>query len=125
MDTTQSNTTQSIGLAELLAQLRTEIKQSQENLHQSGEPPTIDWESAEIEISFGITKEADASGHLKLHIFAIQAGGSRKTEEIHRLTLHLKPHDASTGVARVRNKTNLSTPVAVARVSGLPEGQDF
>jgi hypothetical protein len=96
-----------IGLAELLAQVRAEIEQSREDLRASGKPAAIDWESAEIEVSFGVTKEIDASGKASFHIFAIEAGGKYNSQEVHRLTLRLKPHGesrvavAGSAVARV------------------------
>lgn len=82
----------SIGIADLLAQVRTEIDLAQDNLIRSGKEGAIEWESAEVEISFGVTKSADANGKVNFHIFAIEAGGEYKSEEVHRLTLRLKPH---------------------------------
>jgi len=83
---------ENIGLAALLAQVRAEIDLAQENLKMSGKPGALDWESAEIEISFGVSREVDAKGCVKFYVFAIEAGGSCKSEEVHRLTLRLKPH---------------------------------
>lgn len=87
-----------IGLAVLLAQVRREIEVAQENLKTSGKKAMLDWESAEIQISFGVTKQVDAKGEAKFYVFAIGAGGSYKSEEVHRLTLKLKPHDDDTSV---------------------------
>jgi hypothetical protein len=81
-----------IGLAALLTQVRSEIDLAQENLRKSGKPAALDWESAEIEISFGVKKEAEAKGGVEFYIFAIEAGGKYKSEEVHRLTLRLKPN---------------------------------
>ncbi|HEY1211099.1 MAG TPA: trypco2 family protein [Terracidiphilus sp.] len=116
-------TTKSIGLAELLAQVRAEIDQSQENLRKSGKPAAIDWESAEIEISFGVTKGGNAKGSANIHIFAIEVGGNYNSQEVHRLTLHLKPHEKSSADKKNSTKgTNRSVgsiPVAIAARSLL------
>jgi hypothetical protein len=89
------DTPKRIGLAELIAQVREEIEEAQEKLRASGKQAMIDWESAEIVISFGVTKGGNAKGSANIHIFAIEAGGEYKSEEVHRLTLRLKPHDDS------------------------------
>jgi hypothetical protein len=116
-------TPKSIGLAELLAQVRAEIDQSQENLRKSGKPATIDWESAEVEISFGVTTAADAKGKVSFHIFAIEAGANYNSQEVHRLTLHLKPHEKSSSDKKNRtngaNKPVGRIPVAIAARSLL------
>jgi hypothetical protein len=84
-----------IGLAELLFQLRGELDKAQEKLRTSGEAPAIDWESAEVEISFGVAKEAKAEGGVDFYVFSIGGGGKYKSEQVHRLKLQLKPHTGS------------------------------
>ncbi len=81
-----------IGLAELLGQIRAEIEESRGNLSKSGKKPLMDWESAEIEISFAVKKKGSAGGKAKFFVFAVEAGGEYKSEQIHRLKLQLKPH---------------------------------
>ena len=81
-----------IGLAELLAQIGVEIEESQSNLSKSGKKPLMDWESAEIEISFAVKKKVSGGGKAKFFVFAIEAGGEYKSEQLHRLKLQLKPH---------------------------------
>jgi Trypsin-co-occurring domain 2 len=84
-----------IGLAALLAQVRLEIDRAQDNLRKSNKAAALDWESAEIEVSFGIKKEVEGKGGVEFYVFAIEAGGSYKSEEVHRLTLKLKPSPGS------------------------------
>jgi len=81
-----------IGLAQLLGQVRAELEQARKNLRASGKDAMLDWESAEVEISFGVKKEAKGTAGVDFYIFAIEAGGGYKSEEVHRLTLRLKPH---------------------------------
>jgi hypothetical protein len=81
-----------IGLAELLGQVRDEIEESRSNLAKSGGKPLMDWESAEIEIAFTVTKKVSGSGKAKFLVFALEAGGDYKSEQVHRLKLQLKPH---------------------------------
>jgi hypothetical protein len=81
-----------IGLAELLGQIREEIEESRSNLRKSGKQPLMDWESAEIEISFTVAKNASGSGNAKFLVFAVEAGGDYKAEQVHRLKIQLKPH---------------------------------
>ena len=56
------DTRNSIGLAELITQVREEIEEAQDKLRASGKQAMIDWESAEIEISFGVTKGGQCKG---------------------------------------------------------------
>jgi Trypsin-co-occurring domain 2 len=81
-----------IGLAQLLGQIRAEIEESRSNLSKSGKEPLMDWESAEIEISFAVKKKGGAGAKAKFLVFAVEAGGEYKSEQIHRLKLQLKPH---------------------------------
>jgi len=97
----------SIGLADFLTQIRSEIELSQQNLKAQGKIAMLNLDSAEVEVSFGVKKEVTGSGGVEFYIFAIEAGGGHKSEEIHRLKLKLKPAG--------------STPVAVAEVED--EGQ--
>lgn len=115
------DTTKSIGIADLLAQVRAEIDLAQERLSSSGKEPAIDWESAEVEISFAVSKTVDAKGGVNYLIFAVEAGGELKSEEIHRLTIKLKPHEDSRTV-NLDFGTTPSNPgrgVAVAEAEGL------
>jgi hypothetical protein len=107
-------TPSSIGLAELLGQVRAELDLAQAKLRDSGATPKMDWDSAEVEISFGVTKEAGADGKVSFHVFAVGARGSCKAEQVHRLTLHLKPHEQAAPAARKAHEIDLSR--AVARV---------
>jgi hypothetical protein len=100
-----------IGIAELIGQVREEIDLAQENLRKSGKSAKIDWESAEIEISFGVTKAIDGKGTVNFHIFAIEAGGDYKSEEVHRLNLKLKPH-GDRNIKLRKNKFDLSPALA-------------
>ncbi len=85
-------TANGIGLSELLLQLRGELDEAQARLRQSGVAPAIDWESAEVEISFGVTKEAKAEGGANFYVFTIGSGAKHKSEQVHRLKLQLRPH---------------------------------
>ncbi len=106
-----------IGLAELLFQLRGELDKAQEKLRTSGHAPAIDWESAEVEISFGVAKEAKAEGGVDFYVFSIGGGGKYKSEQVHRLKLQLKPHGGSNrknlSFGEDAPKQNWSVPVAM------------
>ena len=84
-----------IGLASFLHQVRVEFDLAQERLNVSGQTPMLDWESAELEISFGIKRDVTAKTGVKLYVFSAELGGRVQSEESHRLKLKLKPSAGS------------------------------
>ena len=87
--------TKNIGLTDLLEQVRTEIDHAQENLRASGKAPLLDLASAEVELSFAVTKTIGADGKATLHIFALGADAHYESQKVHRLKLTLQPHKKS------------------------------
>lgn len=89
-----------LGLAEFLAQLRAEIDKSQEHLKNMGLTPKLNLKDAEVEVSFGVTKEGKGKLGVEFYVFTLEAGGKYGAEQIHKLTLKLEPPAGSTfGVA--------------------------
>lgn len=80
-----------IGLAEFLAELRSEIEKAQDAIALSKKPALLNLKGAEVEISFGVKKDFKARGGVEFYVFTLEAGGSYGTEEVHKLTVKLEP----------------------------------
>jgi hypothetical protein len=80
-----------IGLAEMLRSLRYELLEAQKNVSASSKPALLDLGEAEVEIKFTVAKGVKGKLGADVHFFAVEVGGKYELEEVHTLTLKLKP----------------------------------
>jgi len=78
-----------LGLADMLRALRQELEQARRNV--GDKKPLLNLEAAEVEVKFTVAKEGKGTAGVKVHFFAVEVGGTYKSEEVHRLTLKLSP----------------------------------
>jgi len=88
---TDDQKSKGLGLAEFLAQLRAEIDRSQEHLKNLGIQPKLNLAEAEVEVSFGVTKEGKGKLGVEFYVFTLEAGGKYGTEQVHKMKLKLEP----------------------------------
>lgn len=91
-----------IPLNEMIQTLREELEKAQKNAENSDLKFKL--ESAEIELSIGVTKTGGGSGGIKFWV--IEAGGefSKENAITHKFTLHLKP-TSSSGEVQIAKKS--------------------
>ncbi len=80
-----------LGLAALLSELRAEIEAAQQRMLSEQQEPMFVIKDVEAQVHFVVEKSTTGGGGLKFHLFAVEAKREYKSQNVHCLTLKLKP----------------------------------
>lgn len=100
-------------LGDLIRRVQLELIDSQQTRIGSGLAPLFEIEELQIEISFVIKKMKKAEGGIDIGLVAIGVGGSHSKDEIHKLSLKLKPVQQSDGDDRSPSIPGLRPSIVV------------
>jgi len=85
---------QKLGFTELVKALRREVEAAQARFAE-GDSPMFVLTSVEAEVNFVLDREVSAGGRVNILFFAVEAKGQYKSENVHKLKIHLEPASQS------------------------------
>ena len=87
-----------LNLSDLIHQIRDELAASAEKREKDGKAPIFQLDEMELEIHFGVTREAGANGKIKFSVLSLAEGeiggdGKVQSEQIQTVRLKFKTPD--------------------------------
>ena len=98
----------SLGLTDLLGALRQEIEAAQTRF-SSAVTPMFTLKAVEAELNFVVDRTTSAGGGFNIHLFAVDAKHSYRSENVQKLKVILEPCSSGIGVADGEDRSKDTT----------------
>ena len=85
-----ADATKGIGLKDLIRQVHEELALSEQEREEEGLDPLFEVEGLDLELNFVVREDEAARGGIDLKIFSLGSEISGSSEQVHKITLHLK-----------------------------------